>query len=168
MDNPYEPPKPVVNETVSEKPPGESELASRWLRLAASLIDTFIGGGISMSITLLVLGYDLKALGTADLPTQAMLMVMGVTIFLVLHGYLLAKNGQTIGKLLLKIRIANLDGSKPDFLPLIAKRYLPQWLVAQIPIVGGFINLINICFIFRADKRCVHDLIAGTKVVKVL
>lgn len=44
-------------------------------------------------------------------------------------------------------------------------RYLPMHIVGQVPIVGALIGFINPMFIFRADQRCLHDLIAGTRVV---
>ena len=31
---------------------------------------------------------------------------------------------------------------------------------------GGLFSIVDICFIFRDDRRCIHDLIAGTQVVK--
>ena len=33
---------------------------------------------------------------------------------------------------------------------------------------GAFFGIANPLFIFRDDRRCLHDLIAGTKVVKAL
>jgi uncharacterized RDD family membrane protein YckC len=165
MDNPYAAPESLPAATAPADPKAVA-LASRWLRLAAALIDSLIGGGSSLVIIFLVLGYDLQRLGAADLPTKALLALMGVALFMLFHGYLLAKNGQTIGKKLVGIRVALLDGAVPPFVPLILKRYVPVWLVVQIPIVGAFINLANILFIFRADRRCLHDLIAGTMVVK--
>ena len=84
-----------------------------------------------------------------------------------MHGYLLKKYGQTIGKKLLGISIVTLDGEKPEFWPLILKRYLPLGLVSYTPVVGRFLPTIDALFIFGKDKRCVHDFIAGTMVVNL-
>ena len=46
-------------------------------------------------------------------------------------------------------------------------RYFPLAVIAQIPFAGGIFSLIDCLFIFREDRRCIHDLIAGTKVVDV-
>ena len=35
----------------------------------------------------------------------------------------------------------------------------------MIPVLGPLFSLVNVCFIFREDRRCIHDLIAGTQVV---
>ena len=48
---------------------------------------------------------------------------------------------------------------------LLGRRYLFANGVGMIPFIGGLISIVNICFIFRGDKRCLHDLVAGTQVV---
>ena len=45
-------------------------------------------------------------------------------------------------------------------------RLVPIHLISQVPFAGGFVGLADSLFIFRQDKRCIHDLIAGTKVVE--
>jgi uncharacterized RDD family membrane protein YckC len=87
-------------------------------------------------------------------------------IFFVLHGASLYQRGQTIGKRIMGIAIVTLDNQKPAFFPLIAQRYMSQWLVHMVPVIGLLLlRLIDVLFIFRADKRCLHDLIAKTKVI---
>ena len=98
--------------------------------------------------------------------------------FLVLHGYLLSRYGQTIGKRIMGIAIVTLDNRVPPFFQLIVQRYLIQWLAGRVPssghrrwdhgsvpMVGGILRLVDILAIFRADKRCIHDHLAGTKVI---
>lgn len=86
-------------------------------------------------------------------------------IFFVLHGASLYQRGQTIGKRLMGIAIVTLDNQKPAFFPLIAQRYMSQWLIHMVPVIGPLLRLIDVLFIFRADKRCLHDHIAKTKVI---
>jgi uncharacterized RDD family membrane protein YckC len=50
---------------------------------------------------------------------------------------------------------------------IILKRSLPITLFSLIPVIGGLLGLANIGFIFRKDRRCLHDIIAGTKVVQL-
>lgn len=93
--------------------------------------------------------------------------LMGFAVFLVLNGYLLATRGQTIGKVAAQTRIVSMEDRK--ILPLwklISLRVLPVSLVSIIPAVGSLATLIDILFIFRGDRRCVHDHIAGTIVIK--
>ncbi len=66
----------------------------------------------------------------------------------------------------MKTRIVSVrDGRLLSFGRLIGLRYLPVWLVSVIPVIQLF-GMIDALFIFRRDRRCVHDLIAGTKVVR--
>lgn len=85
--------------------------------------------------------------------------------FLVLHGFLLYQYGQTLGKRFMGIAIVTLDNRKPAFFPLIVQRYFSQWLMGMVPMIGIPLRLADILMIFRGDKRCLHDLIAGTKVI---
>lgn len=88
-------------------------------------------------------------------------------IFLLLHGYLLATRGQTIGKMLLGVRIVDYNTDQLlSFGKLIGLRVVPVWMVSLIPFAGGCLVLIDTLFIFGNERRCIHDLIAGTKVVQ--
>ena len=60
------------------------------------------------------------------------------------------------------IRIVKVDtGENGGFVTNVLVRTILNGLIGIIPLYG----LIDILFIFRGDKRCIHDLIAGTKVV---
>ena len=39
-------------------------------------------------------------------------------------------------------------------------------VVSMIPLVGVLLVWVDILMIFRRDRRCAHDLVAGTRVVK--
>lgn len=93
------------------------------------------------------------------------LALIGWIMFFVLNGYLLQRYGQTVGKKVQKISIVTLDGRVPQFWPLIIKRYLIVTLITYIPSIGNLMGLVDSAFILRKDKRCLHDLIAGTVVV---
>ena len=89
-----------------------------------------------------------------------------VLILLALQGYLLATQGQTIGKKLLGIRIVRSDGSKVDAARVIGLRYALIWALAVIPVVGWVFGLVDALMIFRDSRKCLHDNIADTIVVK--
>ncbi len=98
--------------------------------------------------------------------SQALLLSFSPIIsFFILHGYLLYQGGQTIGKKMMGIAIVTLDNQKPPFFPLIAQRYFSQWIMGMLPFVGLPLRLLDVFLIFRGDKRCLHDLIARTKVI---
>ncbi|WP_339896751.1 RDD family protein [uncultured Gilvimarinus sp.] len=147
-------------------------LAPRAARLFAVIIDTALSLLVVVPATVYFGVWDNmlenpEAGSALPWTTTALLALFGWGVFLVLHGWLLYRRGQTIGKHCVDIAIVTLDGKTPAFVPLLAKRYFLVALIGGIPFIGGFLMLVDVLFIFRSDKRCVHDLIAGTRVVSV-
>lgn len=151
-----------------------SSLADRWIRLAASLIDAVIG--LIVMAPLMFLGgywqtaHDASRVGgIAFMPLGTTLLwaAIGFVVFALLQGYPLHASGQTWGKKILSIRIVDLQGRKPPLSELLLKRYLPTHVIVSIPCLGTIYALVDSLMIFREDHRCLHDHIAGTRVVKV-
>ena len=96
-------------------------------------------------------------------------MIALVLLFIVsIQMYLLIKYGQTIGKRALGIKIVNESHEGlPDFVKVILLRSFVPNLLYGIPYAGVAICLADLLFIFRDDRRCLHDLIAQTKVINV-
>ena len=145
------------------------ELASRWQRLWGALLDALIAMAIVFPV-MWISGVWQQLMRGAQMSVEQRiwLFIFGVILFFILQGYLLAKHGQTIGKRIVGTRIVSAEDGR--ILPLSRifwLRNLPASLVAQIPTFGPWISVIDSLFIFRKDKRCIHDLIAGTKVIKV-
>ena len=165
-DNPYAPPISDLTGVVDFM--GDTELAGRWTRFVASFVDGIIG--LCYAIPILYMLGTFSYIVAKQQPPHLLTIagaVLGFIGFLLVHGYLLKTNGQTVGKKLTGIRIVDLDGNLPDFAKVILLRYLPMSLVAMIPVLGGCLSLVDVLFIFRQDRRCIHDLLAGTKVVMV-
>lgn len=143
-------------------------LAKRGARLGAALIDAFLGLAVVGPFQYAAGVYDNFPKGPRPSPLQTVLWsVGGLVLYVLMHGYLLKKNGQTIGKRALKIRIADVnDGSTPPLDRLLLWRVLPTQVVGLIPYVGGVAVLVDVLFIFRRDYRCIHDHIARTVVVQ--
>lgn len=141
-------------------------LASRWSRFGASIVDGIILGLIIMPVMFFA-GIFETIMAGGD---PSFLVLLGVTavwiiVFVLLNGKLLVNHGQTIAKRLFNIKIVLNDNKKADMTALL-KRYGFSMLIPQIPLIGQWISIVNVLFIFSSSKRCVHDLIANTKVVK--
>lgn len=144
-----------------------ANLASLWARLGGAMIDGVISAAIILPIMMTT---DILPRPSTEqgmtMEVQATYFIFGMVVFLALNGYLLLKRGQTIGKVVVKTKIVDLDGNLPKFGKLILRRYLILGLVAQIPILGGIAGIVNALFIFGKERRCVHDHLAGTRVVE--
>jgi uncharacterized RDD family membrane protein YckC len=92
--------------------------------------------------------------------------LLAVLSYLVLNGYWLYTRGQTIGKRLMKIAIvATSTGERAPFWKLVGIRalFFPFLFAVLSPV--GLVPVIDQLFVFRKNRRCVHDLAAGTSVV---
>jgi uncharacterized RDD family membrane protein YckC len=171
LPNPYEPPKADVDQPVV---PGEvHELASRWQRLGAALVDgtlialasaprtLALGGAIQCGVQVGQPYFrpdDTSSVGVAS--TVLFLALMAV------QASFIASRGQSIGKRIVGSRIVSTNGGRASFAAAVALR---TWVPLLLPLVpfGGLLAVVDILFVFGPDKRCLHDLVAGTKVVAI-
>ena len=80
--------------------------------------------------------------------------------------YYLYENGQTIGKKALGIKIVSDDGSPASFGKILGLRIFAMGFLESLPLgIGLIVSIVNVCMIFGQDRRCLHDVIAGTIVV---
>jgi len=127
------------------------ELATRKQRLGAALTDGF----------LVAIPYVFGTVESVPEPVRVVATVASLAL-LVFQIYLLSTTGQTLGKKIIGIKIVLKDTlENGGFVTNVLKRGLLNGLLCLVP--GYF--LVDSCFIFREDKRCLHDMIAGTCVV---
>ena len=83
------------------------ELAGRGTRFAAAFLDGLLAIAIIIPIQIFS-GFTERATAQQVTPIETVLMsLVGLVVFLVLHGYLLVTRGQTIGKLACQIQIVD-------------------------------------------------------------
>lgn len=162
--NPYASPQSVLVDPASM---GQSHtLAGRGARLAASIVDQLVAvvALLPMFPALIASGeggdMDAVAMGGLGLGGLLFLGLLGLNLMW------LAQSGQTVGKRVLGVKIVRMDGSPIGLGRIIGLRILPTSLLQVIPLVGGLIGLADVLFIFRDDRRCIHDLIADSQVVE--
>lgn len=159
-----------------------TELADRGLRLVAALLDSFIGCLCALP-GFLVLGTqffqvileasrghepDFNELDLAKLLTGFGLIALGMLVICIVQVVMISTRGQTIGKRIVNVQIVRMDGSKAGFVHGWLLRAVVPAVIGAVPWLGSIFTLVDICFIFRQDRRCIHDLIADTKVVKAV
>lgn len=113
------------------------------------------------------------AAASAGLAIVAVLAWIGVAAVVLYQWNMLATSGQTIGKRLCGIRIVGLDGAPAGLLrALLLRNFLFNSLVGLVggilsvivPPAATLIVLLDLALAFNADRRCLHDHLAGTQV----
>jgi uncharacterized RDD family membrane protein YckC len=175
--NPYMPPTPAgaPYAVAPDAGYGQQVLADRLTRLGAILLDGLlyfvcaIPGIVWMVVAMMAMkpahGH---APATPDI--SGMFPAIGLMYGLMLplaayQWYRIAKTGQSLGKKWTGIKIVKVDGSPVDFVSGVVLRAWVSALIGFIPYLGGCVNLVGYLLIFGDQRRCLHDLIAGTKVV---
>lgn len=162
--SPFSPPKAnLEGGTVAA---GSLRLAERGTRLVAVLLDGVL---ILPAVIIGGLGAFLGR-GPNGEPGTGFGIAMGlvglwVIAVVVYQIYLLSTKGQTVGKRWMKVKIVKLDGSAPGFVHAVLLRLFVNGLIGAVPYLGAIYSLVDILFVFREDRRCIHDLIASTRVV---
>ncbi len=163
--NPFAPPRADVTDVVPDH--AGPLLAGRWLRLGGALIDMVIVIA-ALWVASMVTPWNPFDPAKADYTRFALTdAVSGFILFMLVQGYPLATASQTWGKKALGMRIVRSDGSPIAFGRLIGLRYGVPSLFGLIPAVGQIWSLVDALFIFRESRRCLHDSIADTIVIKL-
>lgn len=169
------PPLPVHNPyaapaaRVDEAPVDELVLADRGLRLAAAIIDgliwaaIFVGAAIALPAVLPTDGGDPNPVALAGV---GLVLLAAFGVVLTINLMWLQRYGQTIAKRWLSIKVVRSDGSHCAVSRIVFARWLPVTLMGMIPLLGYVAQLVDALMIFRDDRRCLHDLIADTIVVR--
>lgn len=139
-----------------------ASLASRGERLIAAIIDAVVMC-VVLGPIMLVMGF-MGIWGQSMLVNQIVSTIIAGAVFVGVN-YVFLKEGQTVGKKVLNLRIVGRDNQLKSVDELLLKRYAPVWGVGLIPYIGGLLALINVLCIFRDNRACIHDDIAETKVV---
>lgn len=181
--NPYESPQAPISAPAA----GLSSLATRSQRFAAAFIDNVV----LAPVYLLLQEYLYPKVpeeqhheifekhgilgGMRELAPPPGLALLGIVIvfavFLAVN-FAFLKNGQTLGKKVMKLQVQNRNGdTSPSVQDLILKRYaflyaVPS-LLAIIHPAFSLVWVLDALLIFRTGRNTLHDDIAKTKVVKL-
>lgn len=159
--NPYQAPSADLNEVPLQT---GTELATRGERFAAAIIDTILQLIILLPLMFLAGTFNVPDSGIVSALEQAKWAALGLVVYVLLNGYFLHTDGQTIGKKAMSVGIVDMHGDIPPLHRILLLRQLP---VVVASMIGNVLPIVDALFIFRSDRRCLHDLIAGTKVIRV-
>ena len=167
MTNPYAPPQAAVLD-ISDPAAGVL-LADRGTRLGASILDgLIIAAMVYLPLIVATLlagaprGLDTDNPDLSGLAIGSIMALVGFVVWLGITIKFMIANGQSIGKKACGIKVVRSDGSRASASRLVWLRNVVNGVLGLIPLYG----LIDALFIFGEARRCLHDHIADTIVVK--
>jgi uncharacterized RDD family membrane protein YckC len=195
MENPYAAPKAPTEVDVA------SARVGFWPRLGAALIDFAVVVAVGFLISDLVSSWFADYLAQSFARAQAKLdpkaaaamtpaliqvtqtmarISLGAVLFGLPYALLEGLTGRALGKLLLGLRIADVDGKPAKRGRLLGRAALKDLhriltlvamltgveLFAQIAQVPFWVMALGCFFVFAAHRRALHDLAAGTAVYR--
>jgi uncharacterized RDD family membrane protein YckC len=161
-ENPYAPPRAKVSDVTEDTE--ELELAGRAVRLGAAIVDGLVLGalvGLPLGIGVAI-GAARSSNGTPHFPGVAILLcLIGLIVWAWFTILYVSRNGQTIAKKWLDIKVVRTDGSPASLGRIFWLRNVVNGLLGVIP----FYSWIDPLLIFSDSRQCIHDKIADTIVV---
>jgi uncharacterized RDD family membrane protein YckC len=165
--NLYAPPQSDVSDTASDDV--ELVRAGRGERLGAHLLDSIIPGVLFIPL-LIGVGLDFSGLFADQITPFTMVGIaiasIGSLVWIGVTIYFVNRNGQTIAKRIIGIKVVRSDGSRASLGRIFWLRNFVNGLPASIPILGYIYQLVDYLLIFGDKQQCIHDMIADTIVVK--
>ena len=156
-------------------------LAERGARLLAASIDELIllaislpmvFGAVPAIIAMVSGGTDPELLDTSDVlrvmvrGPGTIITVVALIAWCVITAWLVAANGQSIGKRMVGIKVVRTDGSRASFARIFFLRNAVNALPNLLPYVGWLYQLVDPLLIYQESRQCLHDKIADTTVVR--
>jgi uncharacterized RDD family membrane protein YckC len=135
------------------------EYASFWRRLGAHVIDGFV---LNIVVIVATIPFGiLSGLSGAEPGAGAMIgFAIGLGVPLAYYIWFWSKKGATPGKLALGVQVVNLQGEPPTAVQSLIRYlgYIPSSL---------FFSLGFLWMLWDDEKRTWHDMMAGTRVIRV-
>jgi uncharacterized RDD family membrane protein YckC len=133
--------------------------AGFWIRVVAALLDFALFwlvnvsfGALAVRVWRTELDSPIGVQGTVTACT----LLFAALYTIVLH----ALEGQTIGKLIVGVRVVGLDGAPPAIGASVLRFF--AYAASLMPLALGFVMAG-----LRTDRRALHDLLAGTRVERL-
>ena len=179
--NPYQSPSGVSASNLHSA--GPQELASVGSRIGGALLDglfsvlimlpgLIIGGGIMVASVASAGGQNMApeegaAIAAGGMITGFLIIAANALLPLIINCVLIAKSGQSLGKKVVGTRMVDQNsGETVGFVQGFLVRTFVFQLITGIPVVGGFVALADIVFLFTEGNQTLHDRLAKTRVVR--
>jgi uncharacterized RDD family membrane protein YckC len=124
--------------------------AGFWIRLLGNILD-----GLVIGIPISILSYMITGDWEGDVFTNLLSLLYGIILPVVWTGY-------TVGKRIVGIRIAKVNGEKVGIGTMLMRALVGPLIYIVTIGIGLIVSALMVAF--RKDKRSIHDFVAGTYV----
>ena len=179
----YEPP-PAPNQPPYGAAPGGTRPAELLDRFLARLIDGILTGVVNaIIVSAIVVGAMMGESGgfgvASSFAAGAIAAVLSTAIYLGYYSFMESSRGQTVGKMVMKLRTVGPTGDNPTFEQAIRRNiWVGFGILGVVPIIGGLVGsiatLVAVIMIAvginndTVNRQAWHDHFAGeTRVLKV-
>lgn len=129
-----------------------TNLAGFWDRFFAGLLD-----GLFVGLPIAILAYFITGKFDDDVISAPLNLVYALVVPVVWNGY-------TVGKRMMQIRIAKVNGDKLGFGTMFMRTIVSGLVYVLTLGIGIIVSAFMVGM--REDKRAIHDFIAGTYVTR--
>ena len=125
-------------------------LADRLARLGAAIVDGIV---LVVPVAVFAVVTPLLVHGPGGETVASVFILLSLLIVLIFQLVLLTKDGQRLGKKALGVRIVKMNtGENGGFVRNVLLRLIANGMIPISPFYG----LVDILFIFRSGRRCIH------------
>ena len=111
---------------------------------------------------------EAAAIAGGGILVGVLIIVGNALVPMVVNIVLISKSGQSLGKKIIGTKmVSQHTGETVGFVHGFLLSTFVFQLITGIPVVGGFIALADIIFLFTEGNQTLHDRLAGTRVVRV-
>jgi len=159
----------ILGDLRSGRPAAGPDLAAIGRRTAALLLDWLLLGAILMVVLFIIVFpfYLYGSLVGQKIPDRELdrllrwaIVVSAFVSWILYEGLLLGRNGQTVGKRVVRIRVVSADGG-----PLSRGQAFGRAAVRQVLVFVPCLGLIDYLTVIGPQRTCIHDLAARTRVI---
>ena len=139
--------------------------AGFWRRFLASFLDGIILMVVNLLIgvvTGLVLGLTgVDSNSTVYIMVMSVINILNYLVMFSYYVYFIGSRGQTVGKMIMGIKVMKFDGSNPSYVSAFLREVVGK-LLSSIVLLLGYLWML-----WDSKKQTWHDKIAGTVVVRI-
>ena len=149
---------PLISDLALAAPDSGGRPAGFWIRFLGSCLDGLVLWAVALLVAALGALFAGERLSPIQIAAAGVVfnLFFNSAYFITLHG----RTGQTVGKLILGVQVVSVEG-RPISYGVASVRWL-GYLLSSMTLLIGYLLVA-----FRRDKRALHDLVAGTRVVYV-